>query len=97
VSEPYCPDDLTPGHKREQYILWLVAYGALDLPAAALTHYTQSDYTALAALYTVFNVVGFLAMAWMNISTKSTPRKETPSVRHANAKVSASPSLVVSR
>lgn len=45
----------------------LVLYGALCLPAAGLTAYNKANYTALIALYTIFSIVGFMAMAWMNI------------------------------
>lgn len=56
----------------------MVAYGALILPAAGLTHYTRSDYNSLVGLYTSFNVVGFLAMAWMNIFVPYTMQKAAP-------------------
>lgn len=61
------PTPLMPAYKREQYILMLVLYGALCLPAAGLTAYNYANYTALMVLYTVFSIVGYLAMAWMNI------------------------------
>lgn len=65
--ESSCPTSLTSAYKREQYIFMLVLYGALCLPAAGLTAYNYANYTALIALYTIFSITGYLAMAWMNI------------------------------
>jgi hypothetical protein len=45
----------------------VVLYGALCLPAAGLTTYSLANFNAIAVLYTLFNIVGFLAQAWMNI------------------------------
>lgn len=53
-------------YKREPYVLFVTMYGILALPAAGLTTYTMDSYTALIALYTTFNLVGFIAGAWMD-------------------------------
>lgn len=52
------------GYKREQYVLLTIAYAALALPSAALTKVDSPTFAALAALYVVFNLLGFLAGNW---------------------------------
>ena len=69
---------LTPAFKREQYIFGLVAYGALCLPAAGLTAYKLSVFNALAVLYSVFNIIGFLVQAWMNVFVPYTMHHVAP-------------------
>ena len=52
------------GHKREQYVALIIAYAALALPSAALKTADNSTFAALAALYVIFNLLGFLAGNW---------------------------------
>ncbi|KAI0402704.1 hypothetical protein F4802DRAFT_574801 [Xylaria palmicola] len=54
-------------HQREQYVAQLVLYGVLCLPVAGLRGGDLVTFNTLSALYVVFNVVGFIAGAWMNI------------------------------
>ncbi|KDN47170.1 hypothetical protein K437DRAFT_255964 [Tilletiaria anomala UBC 951] len=54
-------------YKREQYIFFIIVYGALCLPITALTGYSTSIYNTLAGLYVVFNIIGFLVQVWGNI------------------------------
>ncbi|KAL9934169.1 hypothetical protein V8E36_007251 [Tilletia maclaganii] len=50
--------------QREQFIFFLVGYGAFCLPFAALTGYALRTFNIFAALYVVFNIFGFLCQAW---------------------------------
>jgi hypothetical protein len=65
-------------YKREQYVGFLCIYGALVLPTAALTAYNMSNYTALLALYVVFNIIGFVAGAWQNVFVPYLMQKAAP-------------------
>lgn len=62
ISEVAVWSWLTADYKREQYIGALLVYGSLCLPVAGLTHHTLRDYSFLIAIYTIFNIVGFLGM-----------------------------------
>ncbi|KAI0816539.1 hypothetical protein GGR55DRAFT_686078 [Xylaria sp. FL0064] len=54
-------------YQREQYIVQLVIYGILCLPIASLRGSDLATFNTLSGLYVAFNVIGFLAGAWMNI------------------------------
>ncbi|KAI1426084.1 hypothetical protein F5Y12DRAFT_307584 [Xylaria sp. FL1777] len=54
-------------YQREQYVVQLVIYGILCLPIASLRGNDLMTFNTLSGLYVVFNVIGFLAGAWMNI------------------------------
>ncbi len=54
-------------YQREQYVVQLVVYGILCLPIASLRGNDLMTFNTLSGLYVVFNVIGFLAGAWMNI------------------------------
>ncbi|PWN52268.1 hypothetical protein IE53DRAFT_378283 [Violaceomyces palustris] len=53
--------------KREQYVFFVVIYGVLCLPLAAMTKFDLKTFNTIAALYATFNIVGFLVQAWMKI------------------------------
>ncbi|GAA6005501.1 hypothetical protein JCM11491_003662 [Sporobolomyces phaffii] len=65
------------GYKREQYIGFLLVYGAFALPVAGLTAYNLSDFNTYCALYVVFFTVGFLAGAWQNVFIPDVMHGET--------------------
>lgn len=54
-------------YQREQYVVQLIIYGILCLPIASLIGYDLMTFNTLSGLYVVFNVIGFVAGAWMNI------------------------------
>ncbi|TGJ81453.1 hypothetical protein E0Z10_g7325 [Xylaria hypoxylon] len=54
-------------YQREQYVVQLVIYGILCLPVASLKGSDLMTFNTLSGLYVVFNIIGFLAGAWMNI------------------------------
>lgn len=54
-------------YQREQYVAQLLIYGILCLPIAGLRGSDLRTFNTLSGLYVVFNVVGFIAGAWMNI------------------------------
>ncbi|KAI1282178.1 hypothetical protein F5Y07DRAFT_386213 [Xylaria sp. FL0933] len=54
-------------YQREQYVVQLVIYGILCLPIASLRGSDLMTFNTLSGLYVAFNVIGFLAGAWMNI------------------------------
>ncbi|KAI1113227.1 hypothetical protein F5Y14DRAFT_228149 [Nemania sp. NC0429] len=54
-------------YQREQYVAQLLIYGILCLPIATLRGSDLTTFNALSGLYVVFNIVGFIAGAWMNI------------------------------
>ncbi|KAI1164071.1 hypothetical protein F5B18DRAFT_616798 [Nemania serpens] len=54
-------------HQREQYVVQLLIYGILCLPVAGLRGSDLTTFNTLSGLYVVFNVIGFIAGAWMNI------------------------------
>ncbi|KAI3336919.1 hypothetical protein HD806DRAFT_528500 [Xylariaceae sp. AK1471] len=54
-------------YQREQYVIQLILYGLLALPIAGLKGNDLITFNVLSGLYVVFNVIGFLAGAWMNI------------------------------
>ncbi|KAI1743765.1 hypothetical protein F4680DRAFT_319386 [Xylaria scruposa] len=54
-------------HQREQYVVQLIIYGILCLPIASLRGNDLMTFNTLSGLYVVFNVIGFIAGAWMNI------------------------------
>jgi MFS-type transporter involved in bile tolerance (Atg22 family) len=54
-------------YQREQYVVQLILYGILALPIAGLRGSGLTTFNVLSALYVVFNVIGFIAGAWMNI------------------------------
>ena len=54
-------------YQRAQYVLMLVLYGILCLPIAGLKGFTEKNFTTFAVLYVIFNIVGFIAVAWQNV------------------------------
>lgn len=54
-------------YQREQYVAQLVLYGILCLPIASFRGSDVATFNTLSGLYVVFNVIGFIAGAWMNI------------------------------
>ncbi|KAI0486645.1 hypothetical protein F4859DRAFT_308678 [Xylaria cf. heliscus] len=54
-------------YQREQYVVQLIIYGILCLPIASLRGSDLMTFNTLSGLYVVFNVIGFIAGAWMNI------------------------------
>ena len=62
----------------------LIVYGALCLPVASLTTLSYHNYTTLAVLYTIFNTVGFIAGAWMNIFVPYVMQQAVPSFTKVN-------------
>ncbi|TRX92646.1 hypothetical protein FHL15_006573 [Xylaria flabelliformis] len=54
-------------YQREQYVVQLIIYGILCLPIASLRGNDLMTFNTLSGLYVVFNVIGFIAGAWMNI------------------------------
>ncbi|TKY87446.1 hypothetical protein EX895_004124 [Sporisorium graminicola] len=53
--------------KREQYVFFVIVYGALCLPMAAMTGIDLKTLNTIAGLYVVFNLVGFIVQTWMKI------------------------------
>ncbi|KAI0460680.1 hypothetical protein F5B21DRAFT_18294 [Xylaria acuta] len=51
----------------EQYVVQLIIYGILYLPIAGLRGDDLMTFNTLSALHVIFNVIGFIAGAWMNI------------------------------
>lgn len=70
--------DACADHKREQYILLLVIFGVLALPAAGITSLTLTNFNALTALYITINIIGTAATAWQNIFVPYTMQKAAP-------------------
>ncbi|KAI0187769.1 autophagy-related protein 22-like protein [Xylaria flabelliformis] len=54
-------------YQREQYVVQLIIYGILCLPIASLRGNDLMTFNTLSGLYVFFNVIGFIAGAWMNI------------------------------
>ncbi|GAP91117.1 putative autophagy-related protein 22 [Rosellinia necatrix] len=54
-------------YQRGQYVVQLIVYGILCLPIASLGGSDLATFNTLSGLYVVFNIVGFIAGAWMNI------------------------------
>ncbi|KAI1147374.1 hypothetical protein F4825DRAFT_437567 [Nemania diffusa] len=54
-------------YQREQYVVQLLIYGILCLPIASLRGSDLATFNTLSGLYVAFNVIGFIAGAWMNI------------------------------
>lgn len=75
----------TTDYKREQYIFFLLLYGAFCLPAIALTDMNLSTFNALSGLYVAFNVIGFLVQVWGNIFVPYTMREMTDAELQSDA------------